>query len=108
MVFLQSTRQTIEMGKDQTELQLQVIGRIPVPTSLYSLLLDQRTLESRKHWSFTLVEPPREFRQWIMNEYRLLDRMIKTSRSKGSMRVSGHNDLHDTNYRTLLLGILET
>ncbi|XWS52685.1 hypothetical protein CRYUN_Cryun11dG0092100 [Craigia yunnanensis] len=49
----------IQMEKDQTELQLQLIGRLPVPTSLKSLLLDQRTLESRKHWSFTMADPPK-------------------------------------------------
>ena len=46
--------------------------------------------------------------EWTMNEYRLLDRMIKPSRLKGSMRVSRHDDLHDTNYQTLFLSILET
>ncbi|XWS28416.1 hypothetical protein CRYUN_Cryun25bG0066900 [Craigia yunnanensis] len=40
--------ESIQIEKDQTELQLQVIGRLPVPTSLYSPFLDQRTLDSRK------------------------------------------------------------
>ncbi|XVF19475.1 hypothetical protein REPUB_Repub11eG0113900 [Reevesia pubescens] len=48
--------ESIQMEKDLTELKLQVIGRLPVPTSLFLLLLDQRTLESRKHRSFTQLD----------------------------------------------------
>lgn len=31
--------------------------------------------------------------EWIMNEYRLLDDTVKPSRLKGSMRVSGYNEI---------------